>query len=131
MTIGVGALHCVLPALRVPVDELPEFAGLDREEREFVRGSGISAVGVLPDTTAGDLAARACRELLAVQGTGVARPDTVLLVAPRAPDVLLGSGSCRVQAEAGLAGGVLLHARRTRVRGIQRRLGTGQGRAAG
>ena len=105
-TIGIGAVHTVLPTVRTPLDELPEFAGLTPEEAEFARGSGIGTVGVLEDTTAGDLAARAVRGLLDRPEApgGSARPDTLVLVGPRAPDVLLGSDACRVQAEAKLDG---------------------------
>ncbi|MFD0372177.1 3-oxoacyl-ACP synthase [Streptomyces sp. NPDC059071] len=107
-TIGIGAVHTVLPTVRTPLGELPEFAGLTPEEAEFARGSGIETVGVLEDTTAGDLAARAVRGLLdgLDENTpgGPGRPDTLMLVGPRAPDVLLGSDACRVQAEAKLDG---------------------------
>ncbi|MEU3059765.1 3-oxoacyl-[acyl-carrier-protein] synthase III C-terminal domain-containing protein [Streptomyces subrutilus] len=104
--IGIGAVHCLLPDVRTPVEELPEFAALAHEEAEFVRGSGIATVGVLEDRTSGDLAAEAVRGLLDGQdGTAPGgRPDTLMLVGPRAPDVLLGSDACRVQAEAKLDG---------------------------
>ncbi|MER8235579.1 3-oxoacyl-[acyl-carrier-protein] synthase III C-terminal domain-containing protein [Streptomyces sp. NPDC094049] len=108
--IGIGVVHTVLPTvLTAPVD-LPEFSELDPQAAEFVRGSGIGTVGVLEDTTAGDLAALAVRGLLdrldglAGNGPAAARPDTLMLVGPRAPDVLLGSDACRVQAEAKLDG---------------------------
>ncbi|MGW4052610.1 3-oxoacyl-[acyl-carrier-protein] synthase III C-terminal domain-containing protein [Streptomyces sp. NPDC004779] len=105
--IGIGLVHTVLPTVRTPLADLPEFPGLDPETAEFARGSGIETVGVLEDTTAGDLAALAVRGLLdrlGEQGPGAVRPDTLMLVGPRAPDVLLGSDACRVQAEAKLDG---------------------------
>lgn len=98
--IGIGALRCVLPEQRVAVTDLPEFAGLGREEARFARECGVRTVGVFPDAGTGDLAARACRDLLADQPD---EPDVLLLVAPRAPDVLLGSEACRVQGENKLA----------------------------
>ncbi|GAA3390674.1 3-oxoacyl-[acyl-carrier-protein] synthase III C-terminal domain-containing protein [Streptomyces roseoviridis] len=106
--IGIGAIHTVLPEVRTPLEELPEFPGLSPEEAEFARGSGIATVGVCEDRTAGDLAAEAVRGLLDRQG-GTApgapgTPDTLMLVSPRAPDVLLGSDVGRVQAEAKLDG---------------------------
>jgi 3-oxoacyl-[acyl-carrier-protein] synthase-3 len=96
---GIGAVHCVLPQEFVKVTRLPEFAGLDRAAADFATGCGITTVGVL-DEPAADLAARACRELLAHQD--VPEPDVLVLVAPRAPEVLLGSDVTRVQAAAGL-----------------------------
>ncbi len=98
--IGVGAIHCLLPDDRLtPVAELPEIGGLGRDETEFVAASGIETVGVAEDTEGGAFAAEAVRGLLK---TGIADPDVLLLVAARAPDVLLGSDACRVQADAGL-----------------------------
>jgi 3-oxoacyl-[acyl-carrier-protein] synthase-3 len=96
--IGIGAIHCVLPDVRVPVAELPEFGMLGRDEAEFATGSGIRTVGVIEETAA-TLAAAATRELLAAHP---GEPDVLLLVGPRAPDVLLGSDPCQVQAEAKL-----------------------------
>ncbi|MFI9360990.1 3-oxoacyl-[acyl-carrier-protein] synthase III C-terminal domain-containing protein [Kitasatospora sp. NPDC053057] len=101
--IGIGAIHCVLPEVARPVTELPEYGMLGHEEAEFVRSSGIGTVGVFEDTPSAELAARACRELLEREP---AKPDVLILVGPRSPDVLLGSDACRVQAEAGLGSGV-------------------------
>jgi 3-oxoacyl-[acyl-carrier-protein] synthase-3 len=96
--IGIGAIRCVLPEEFVEVASLPEVALLGAEEAEFAASSGVRRVGVFPDqTTTAELAARACREL------APADPDVLLLVAPRAPDVLLGSDVCRVQVESKLA----------------------------
>ncbi|MGH3930723.1 MAG: 3-oxoacyl-[acyl-carrier-protein] synthase III C-terminal domain-containing protein [Pseudonocardiaceae bacterium] len=100
MNIGIGAVHCLLPATRIAVDQLPEFGMLGHEETEFVRTSGIQTIGEFADTGSGELAARACQELLTGEG---AEPDLLLLVGARAPDVLLGSDSCRVQADTKLA----------------------------
>ncbi|QFZ20986.1 3-oxoacyl-[acyl-carrier-protein] synthase III C-terminal domain-containing protein [Saccharothrix syringae] len=95
--IGIGAIRCVLPDERVPVRELPEFADLDRRAAEFATSCGIDAVGVLPEgSTQAEWAARACAEL--PEDTG--RPDLLLMVGPRSPDVLLGSDVYRVQHEA-------------------------------
>jgi 3-oxoacyl-[acyl-carrier-protein] synthase-3 len=98
--IGIGGIHCVLPENTTEVGDLPEFGELSREAAEFVDGSGVLTVGEFPDTASAELAARACRELLAGHP---AEPDVLILVAPRSPDVLLGSDVCRVQAEAKLA----------------------------
>jgi 3-oxoacyl-[acyl-carrier-protein] synthase-3 len=98
MSVGIGAIRCVLPAEFVPVKELPEYELLGVEAAEFVTSSGIDTVGVFDGLTGVELAGRACRELLA----GQPEPDVLILVAPRAPDVLLGSDVCRLQAETGL-----------------------------
>jgi 3-oxoacyl-[acyl-carrier-protein] synthase-3 len=95
MTLGIGTIHCVLPDEFAAVPELPELSLLGREEADFVAGSGIRTVGVFADTPAAELAAAACRKL-------AAEPvDVLLLVAPRAPDVLLGSDAGHVQAASG------------------------------
>ncbi|MFF3500494.1 3-oxoacyl-[acyl-carrier-protein] synthase III C-terminal domain-containing protein [Streptomyces sp. NPDC003247] len=108
MTIGIGTIHCVLPTEPTSVASLPEYSGLGEEEAEFVQGSGIATVGVLDDRSAGDLALEAVRGLLArldEDDSGAPpRPDTLMLVGPRAPDVLLGSDVCRIQADAKLDG---------------------------
>lgn len=100
--IGIGAVHCVLPEHLVPPQELPEYGQLGRAEQEFVAATGIATVGVEEegDGNAG-LAARAVRELLAAHP---GEPDILLMVGPRAPDVLLGSDVCRVQYETKLHG---------------------------
>ncbi|MFF8290554.1 3-oxoacyl-ACP synthase [Streptomyces sp. NPDC016309] len=97
--IGIGAIHCVLPDTRVAVEDLPEFAMLDSASADFARTSGVRTVGVFEETEQAPLAARACRELYEEHP---GEPDTLLLVAPRAPDVLLGSDVGRVQSEAKL-----------------------------
>lgn len=97
--IGIGAIHCVLPEERVKVGELPEVELLGHDESRFVEECGIHTVGVFADAANGELATRACRELLAAAPVD---PDLLLMVGPRSPDVLLGSDVCRVQAETGL-----------------------------
>ncbi|MEQ4304220.1 3-oxoacyl-[acyl-carrier-protein] synthase III C-terminal domain-containing protein [Plantactinospora sp. B6F1] len=97
--IGIGRIHCVLPEEQVKVLELPEVELLGHDEARFVAESGVRTVGVLPDAEIGELAARACRELLAAAPS---HPNLLMMVAPRSPDVLLGSDVCRVQAEVGL-----------------------------
>ncbi|WP_244204287.1 3-oxoacyl-[acyl-carrier-protein] synthase III C-terminal domain-containing protein [Streptomyces africanus] len=97
--IGIGAIHCVLPDTRVAVEDLPEFAMLDTAAADFARGSGVRTVGIFDETEQAPLAARACRELFEAHP---GEPDVLLLVAPRAPDVLLGSDAGRVQSEAKL-----------------------------
>lgn len=99
--IGIGAICCVLPSERQKVTGLPEFATLGHEEAEFVHGSGVGTVGVFADRDPTDLAAEACRTLLAAADEA-GGPDTLLVVAPRAPDVLLGSDSGHIQAAAGV-----------------------------
>lgn len=99
-SIGIGAVHCLLPDRRLAVTELPEYGSLGSEEADFADTSGIRSVGVFEDSASGELAARACRELLAEHPD---EPDVLVLVGPRAPDVLLGSESCRVQADGKVA----------------------------
>jgi 3-oxoacyl-[acyl-carrier-protein] synthase-3 len=96
--IGLGRIHCVLPADFTDVTALPEVAQLDHAGREFLRGCGIATVGVIEESS-GALAARATAELAA----GLPhQPDLLLLVAARSPDVLLGSEATRAQAAARL-----------------------------
>ncbi|MFE7558220.1 3-oxoacyl-[acyl-carrier-protein] synthase III C-terminal domain-containing protein [Kitasatospora sp. NPDC057500] len=97
--IGIGAIHCLLPDTKVAVEDLPEFAMLDAASAEFARSSGVRTVGIFDGAEQAPLAARACRELFEAHP---GEPDALLLVAPRAPDVLLGSDACRVQTEAKL-----------------------------
>ncbi|MEU2158766.1 3-oxoacyl-[acyl-carrier-protein] synthase III C-terminal domain-containing protein [Streptomyces sp. NPDC019396] len=97
MSIGIGAVHCLLPDRRTAVTELPEFALLGHEDAEFARGCGVDTVGVADTEEQGELAARACQELLAAHPGD---PDVMLMVGARAPDVLLGSDVCRVQSQA-------------------------------
>jgi 3-oxoacyl-[acyl-carrier-protein] synthase III len=99
MSIGIGAIHCVLPEHQVKLAELPEFGMLGHDEVRFAQECGIRTVGVFPDAAVGELAARACRELLA---GGKKEPDILMMVGPRSPDVLLGSDVCRVQSDTGL-----------------------------
>ncbi|MFG2713686.1 3-oxoacyl-[acyl-carrier-protein] synthase III C-terminal domain-containing protein [Streptomyces goshikiensis] len=99
MSIGIGAIHCLLPTTKVAVEDLPEFGMLEPAVADFARDSGVRTVGVFEDTEQAPLAARACRELFAAHP---GEPDTLLLVGPRAPDVLLGSDVARVQSEATL-----------------------------
>lgn len=101
MTIGIGTIHCVLPDTLIPVEELPEFAALGHDEALFARTCGIDAISEFADVASGELTTRACQELL--EHDPVA-PDLLVMVGPRAPDVLLGSDVCRVQAEAKLPG---------------------------
>jgi 3-oxoacyl-[acyl-carrier-protein] synthase-3 len=100
MNIGIGAISCVLPAELVPVSTLPEYPLLAPEVSEFVDRSGVRTVGVFDDVSGADLATMACRDLLAGRSVD---PDVLILVAARAPDVLLGSDVGKVQADSGLA----------------------------
>jgi 3-oxoacyl-[acyl-carrier-protein] synthase-3 len=99
LEVGIGAIECLLPTRLEPVGELPEYCMLGVDERQFVDASGIRTVGALDGHSPVELAARACRDLLAAHPQD---PDLLLLVDPRAPDVLLGSDACHVQLEAGL-----------------------------
>lgn len=99
MSVGIGTVHCVLPTAKVPVARLPELELLGHDEAEFARTCGVAEIGEFDGVSAGELATTACRELLAAHP---AEPDVLLMVGPRAPDVLLGSDVCRVQAEAKL-----------------------------
>jgi 3-oxoacyl-[acyl-carrier-protein] synthase-3 len=99
--IGIGAMHALLPENRVKVADLPELPNLDREAARFAVDCGITTVGVYEEDAA-TLAAQACRELL--ERADSPPPDVLILVAPRAPEVLLGSDVGRVQAEAGCRG---------------------------
>lgn len=96
MSIGIGAIHTVLPDTLVEVGSLPEIELLGHDEAKFATDSGIRTVGVFDGADNGGLAARACRELLDRGGDD---PDVLMMVGPRSPDVLLGSDVCRVQAE--------------------------------
>ncbi|THC51880.1 3-oxoacyl-[acyl-carrier-protein] synthase III C-terminal domain-containing protein [Streptomyces sp. A1499] len=99
--IGIGAIHCLLPDERVAVADLPELARLTDEELKFAEQAGIKSVGVFPDTEPTELAARACRELLAAHPGA---PDLMLHIGSRAPDVLIGSDSGKIAHLAGLTG---------------------------
>jgi 3-oxoacyl-[acyl-carrier-protein] synthase III len=106
MSIGIGAIRCVLPSEKRAVTELNEFELLGYDEAAFAAGCGIRTVGIFPATDNGTLAARACRELLDAAGTepaATSEPDVLMMIGPRAPDVLLGSDACRVQAECRLS----------------------------
>jgi 3-oxoacyl-[acyl-carrier-protein] synthase III len=100
MSIGIGAIRCVLPDEKRAVTALGEFELLGHDEAAFAAGCGIRTVGVFPGTDNGTLAARACRELLDPAG---GEPDVLMMIGPRAPDVLLGSDACRVQADCRLS----------------------------
>ncbi len=99
--IGIGAIHCLLPEERVAVEDLPELARLTEEELRFAGQAGIKSVGVFPDTEPTELAARACRELLAAHPGD---PDLMLHIGSRAPDVLIGSDAGKIAHLAGLTG---------------------------
>jgi 3-oxoacyl-[acyl-carrier-protein] synthase-3 len=102
MSIGIGVIRCVLPDELIPVSDLPEYPLLGVDEAEFAAHCGIDTVGVFDGLTGAKLATRACRELLAVE-PAEPEPDLMILVAPRAPDVLLGSDVCHVQSGTGFA----------------------------
>jgi 3-oxoacyl-[acyl-carrier-protein] synthase III len=102
--IGLGRIHVELPTTFSKVADLPDAAGLDHDGRAFLASCGIRTIGVL-DEEADALSARAVTALASVPS---AVPDTLIMVAPRAPDVLLGSCATRAQAAAGLAGTVAL-----------------------
>jgi len=89
----------VLPDELVAVPALPDYELLDAAAAEFAATSGIETVGVFDGMSGVELAGRACRELLAAEP---AEPDLLILVAARAPDVLLGSDAGRLQAESKL-----------------------------
>lgn len=95
-SVGIGAIRCVLPDKPVAVSALQECSELGVDEAEFAESCGVRTVGVFDDMTGAELAGRACRELLADEPI---EPDLLILVAARAPDVLLGSDACRVQFE--------------------------------
>lgn len=102
--VGIGHIHCVLPTALSDISSLPENETLGTADLDFVRSCGIETVGVI-EQDAGSLAARAVSELMAL---GAAVPEVILLVAGRAPDVLLGSEAARVQTEAKLGGAFAL-----------------------
>ncbi|MFF0627207.1 3-oxoacyl-[acyl-carrier-protein] synthase III C-terminal domain-containing protein [Streptomyces sp. NPDC004296] len=99
--IGIGAVHCLLPDEQVPVADLPELARLSDEELKFAEQAGVGTVGIFPDTEPTELAARACRELMATQSEV---PDLMLHIGSRAPDVLIGSDAGKIAHLAGLDG---------------------------
>lgn len=99
-TIGLGAVRCVLPdesadGSLVEVTALAEYSDLEPEAATFVGGSGIRTVGVFDGATNAGLASLACTALL---DDAPVEPDLLIMVGPRAPDVLLGSDVCHVQA---------------------------------
>jgi 3-oxoacyl-[acyl-carrier-protein] synthase-3 len=96
MSIGIDAIHTVLPDASIEVGALPEVELLGYDEARFVRDCGIATVGVFSDTDNGGLSGRACAGLL--DGPTV-QPDVLMMVGPRSPDVLLGSDVGRVQAD--------------------------------
>jgi 3-oxoacyl-[acyl-carrier-protein] synthase III len=100
MNIGIGAIHTVLPDTRVEVGALPEVDQLGHDAAKFVADCGIATVGVFADTDNAGLATRACTGLLDGLTT---RPDVLMMVGPRSPDVLLGSDVGRVQADSKLS----------------------------
>ncbi|WP_406725454.1 3-oxoacyl-[acyl-carrier-protein] synthase III C-terminal domain-containing protein [Streptomyces sp. GD-15H] len=97
--IGIGAVSCLLPEDRTAVVDLPELSRLSEEELKFAEQAGVKTVGVFPDTEATELAARACRELVARLPEP---PDLMVHIASRAPDVLIGSDSGKIAHLAGL-----------------------------
>lgn len=100
-SVGIGAIHTVLPETLVEVGGLPEVELLGHDEAKFAAGCGIATVGVFDGADNGGLAARVCTGLL---DGAQASPDVLMMVGPRSPDVLLGSDVGRVQAEAKLPG---------------------------
>jgi 3-oxoacyl-[acyl-carrier-protein] synthase-3 len=101
MTIGIGDICCLLPQRRVAVGDLPELSELGPQERKFLDTVGVRTVGVFEDADVGSLAGQACRKLLAEHG---GNPDVMIMVGPRAPDVLIGSDVCKAQAYADVKG---------------------------
>jgi 3-oxoacyl-[acyl-carrier-protein] synthase-3 len=104
MSIGIGAIRTVLPDKLVAVGALPEIPLLDPASADFVAGCGIDTVAVFDAATDAGNA-----ELATIAATRLVRdlpddPDVLIMVAPRAPDTLLGSDVCHVQAEAKLVG---------------------------
>jgi 3-oxoacyl-[acyl-carrier-protein] synthase-3 len=104
VTIGIGAIRTVLPDKSVAVAELPEIAMLDPAAADFVAGCGIDTVAVFDAATGAGNAELATLAASRLVGDLSADPDVLIMVAPRAPDVLLGSDVCRVQADTKLAG---------------------------
>jgi 3-oxoacyl-[acyl-carrier-protein] synthase-3 len=99
--IGIGLIRTVLPDRFTEVTELPDFGLLGHDEAEFARACGIAKVGEFADMSTVDLAVRACQDLLADRPD---EPDVLLMVGARAPEVLLGSDVCHVQADCKLTG---------------------------
>ncbi|MFD4701986.1 3-oxoacyl-[acyl-carrier-protein] synthase III C-terminal domain-containing protein [Streptomyces niveus] len=99
MSIGIGAVHCLLPDERVRVVDLSQFAGLEDAAPGGTDASGVRSVGVHGDTDAGALAARACRELLAASPH---EPDVMIHIAARPGEGDVGTDAGRVQHAAGM-----------------------------
>jgi len=97
--IGIGGIYCLLPKDRIKVADLPEFVLLGHDEAQFALAAGIQTVGIHPDEGVVKLAARAVRELRASHPEV---PDLLILLSPRAPDVLLGSDAGHLQVESGV-----------------------------
>ncbi|WP_329174659.1 3-oxoacyl-[acyl-carrier-protein] synthase III C-terminal domain-containing protein [Streptomyces sp. NBC_01477] len=99
MSIGIGAIHCLLPQDRVSVTDLPEFAGQQDVEPGSADISGVRTVSVSTDDSACDLAVRACRELLAAHP---GEPDLMIQIASRPAEALPGSDAHRIHNRVGL-----------------------------
>lgn len=108
VSVGIGAIRTVVPDTLAAVGELPEIALLDPASADFAVGCGIDTVAVF-DVATGAAAGPGNAEAASTAVNGLVgdlpeEPDVLIMVAPRAPDVLLGSDVCRVQADAKLAG---------------------------
>ncbi|NUT47349.1 MAG: 3-oxoacyl-ACP synthase [Saccharothrix sp.] len=85
----------------VPVDGLPEWAGLGDAERSVCAALGIESVAVAESSSATDLAAVAARRALAAASVPVDQVDVVITVEARAPEALISSDATRLQAALG------------------------------
>ncbi|QFZ21323.1 beta-ketoacyl-[acyl-carrier-protein] synthase family protein [Saccharothrix syringae] len=88
------------PGEPVPVERLPEWAGLADAERATCSALGIGSVAVA-GAGATDLAAVAARRALARASMSATDVDVVITVEPRAPETLVSSDATRLQAALG------------------------------
>ncbi|MFJ9605233.1 3-oxoacyl-ACP synthase [Kitasatospora sp. NPDC101176] len=99
LAVRAAAWH--LPEHRVPVGELAEREGLDRERRTVLAGLGIDTVAVDTGLGATAMAERACRGALARAGVAAQDLGALVVVESRAPETLISSEVTRLQARLG------------------------------
>lgn len=101
MTASVQAWAAVLPHRRVPVLDLPEFAGLSADERNSVMQLGIETVIDDERFASAELAASAAADCLASSGVSGEDIDVVLVCQSRSPAYLMSSEATYVQERIG------------------------------
>lgn len=98
--VGIGQVECLLPSVSAAVSELEEASTLSEDESRFLGQCGIERVGILEDRSVGELCVEAARRL---RPLAPGEREALIVVGPRAPDVLIGSSAAQVQAGVGTA----------------------------